>query len=767
MKLKQTVLFLIFNFLFLIYLSSCYIWWENKIPFDSDTTQTSLPELLYKEKAATSLETPEQLLVTKGEYSNSIKLRWSEVKNASSYRIERAVSKPDSEGNYALPEESDFKLLVQYNYRNSYEDIILKDTDDEIIDSSTEEQEVSTPKEYSYRYYYRISAENIGKGLESSEFTDISNPDTEGKGWLLPPPQNIKVDKGKYLDKISVSWDSIPNAKYYRIYKGEPENGFICKGKIFANKTSYVETIPETAQGKEFYYKVCAEMNTGALSAFSKTESGFTKKEGAPEPPKRVWVENGSGTSANELKICWEPVEVSEGKITYNVFKTSSIDSSYTTVFLNQDETTLSKSDSSSVTPGVYYTYYVQTVIEKDNGEKIKSELSIPTEESSGFLLSAPTVIDVTDSASAGDIILRWKPAVGSEAPYNNQYIYKVYYDNEIDGTFENEIGGISPDLASDGYYEAEVSRKSFYKISTINSSNGIESKKSETVAPNPLAPTNVIATKTSDLGGLSNYEDKVNKNGVYPVKITWSAPISEIPYGYKVYRSTSPSSSFRDITQGNIITTAESNGLFTFIDVNETARPGTYYYYKVVSVNAFEKGKNGNNPEEDTALNCAGYGAITPEAWFREYNKTVMHSQTKLTLMHKSNDMDKLGKETIYGDLSGSLAYDAHIKGLGAEIIMHYTDYADYYINNNEAFGKYFVVNGDTNTSAEMSADGKMFGIVTVTGMYPAKANYGKLEIKKGSAGGGGYLVETYDLNGKTLIPEKLVDWKVGEEGR
>ena len=97
----------------------------------------------------------------------------------------------------------------------------------------------------------------------------------------------------------------------------------------------------------------------------------------------------------------------------------------------------------------------------------------------------------------------------------------------------------------------------------------------------------------------------------------------------------------------------------------------------------------------------------------------------------------------------------------------MHYTNYADYYINNNESFGKYFIINGDTNTKAEMTADGKMFGIVTVTGMYPAKVDYSTLQIKKGSAGGGGYMVETYDLNNITLIPQTLVHWKVGEEGR
>ena len=103
-----------------------------------------------------------------------------------------------------------------------FKDIILKNNDSELLgnnSASSDSENVATPKEYSYRYYYRISAENVGRGLESSPFTNNLNSDTEGLGWLLPPPQNIEVSKGKDPEKIFVSWDGVPDAKYYRIYK--------------------------------------------------------------------------------------------------------------------------------------------------------------------------------------------------------------------------------------------------------------------------------------------------------------------------------------------------------------------------------------------------------------------------------------------------------------------------------------------------------------------------------------------------------------------
>ena len=146
-----------------------------------------------------------------------------------------------------------------------------------------------------------------------------------------------------------------------------------------------------------------------------------------------------------------------------------------------------------------------------------------------------------------------------------------------------------------------------------------------------------------------------------------------------------------------------------------------------------------------------------------REYNKTAINSQTKLTLMHKSNDMDKLGSESVKGSISGSLSYNAAVEGLGARITMHYDNYADYYIiDKDNTSGVYFLITGDTNTSANMSANGTMDGTVVCSGMYPGKVIYDKIEIKGGSAGGG-----TYGIIREGFSGQVEVDYKIGNEGR
>ena len=175
---------------------------------------------------------------------------------------------------------------------------------------------------------------------------------------------------------------------------------------------------------------------------------------------------------------------------------------------------------------------------------------------------------------------------------------------------------------------------------------------------------------------------------------------------------------------------------------------------------------------------------------------------------MHKASDLDKVGSETISGDISGSLSYKAAVVGLGAEITMHYENFADKFISDDSALGIKFVLQGNTDTTSNMSANGHMhetvqcyaklidvtdasavkeaFGKLTdgqraaisatgdrqyLCGMYPGKAVYDNLEIKGGAAGGGWYGVETYELDhtsgsaGTVVLAEDKVDWLVGEE--
>jgi len=752
---KKIFKILVTSCLTLLLFTGCYSWYESKVNMDSTTPKMNLGDLFYREKEITALEAPKQILVSQGKFNNIIKIHWDEVPFATSYRLERAVVIPDSDGKLsALPDDSAFEALNKHVYSNNYTDVILSSPS-------------SANKEYNYLYYYRVSAENIKMGYESSEYTQTVETSC---GWLLSPPSYIEAQKGESSEYIELAWTAVPLANRYLIYRGEKANGLGMEqlDSVMGNINSYKNVLAANEKGVEFYYKVCAQLADGSTSAFTGLALGYSAQEGAPACPASVTVINGKGESTNSLTLSWPAVSKSGYSIKYSVYRTSQEDSIYTLISNNVTGggATLTFTDSSLLKTGTKYYYYVQTIAQKEgeSGELVKSNFtkSGPDSENpaEGWLLSPSSNFEITEATDPSRVVLKWSPAIGYE---KQAYSYNVYASSSVDGDYtllEHDISEASGEISleQNAYYSYEIEKKPFFKLTTtreLASGELVESIMSNAAAPYPLAPVNVKASKTSALDGLENYS--ANTNGVYPVMISWEAPENENPYGYYIYRSTNPDSSFRKITDEPV-----TDGSLRYIDYNETARAGTLYYYKIVSLNELKQGINYNEQTEASR----GYGAITRDQWFREYNKTVKKSLAKLTLMHKSGT-NALGSESVKGDLSGSLSYNAKMDGLGARILMHYSNYQDFYVGDDKELGPYFILEGDTNTSANMSANGSMDGInrALQTGMYPGYAKYDNLEIKGGGAGGGYYLVTTQDKDGNTVLSEGRVDWTVGEE--
>lgn len=776
MKIKKTFAAISIS-LSLLASNSCAAWFQGKVDMDMDINNITIKDLFYVRETIKKLDTPSQLFVSQGLHSGKIELTWTKVDYATSYRIERAVvTSQNAQGNYNIPDESDFNVINEHCYDNSFTDIILTNPQDK-------------NEEYGYHYFYRVSAENYDLSIES-EPTVCTDPSTRGEGWLFSVPLKVEAEKGKSTGQIKLTWQGVSGASFYKIYRTEKENGTGLEliDKVYGNQNFYVNSVLSSEQGTEFYYKVVATNNFGHDSAYSAIAMGYSLKEGAPSAPSEVKVLNGLGVNKSRFNISWDAVSTS-GEVTYSLYRSSSVDAAFTLVKSKLTSTTYID-ESNKLEPGIIYYYFVQTVSTNTTTQEVtKSPFSEKTEASQGFLLSAPVEFEIADSPLAGNVLLVWSPAVGSDLV---DYTYNIYYSDTQDGVYTALVSNVTGTLNEDGKYEFEYDKKNFYRISTWNeaSAEDKESNMSIIAAPVPDAPENVVASKTERL----EKEFVPNKNNVYPVRITWDKPSNDNPAGYLVYRSTKPDSGFRKVMD-EPVTSLE------YIDNYDSAKSGIFYYYKVISVNSLGQGKKGNNPEEDLAfadgkslksVKCLGYGALTADQWFREYNKTVMNSQKKLTYMHKPVDTDKLGKETVYGNFGGTLGYDAHLKGLGAEIIMPYKDYVDYRVSTNSeliaepakaeailTLTDYFLLNGNNDTTSNMSGNGSMSGTVKCQGMYPGTVNYGTLEIKAGAAGGGCYGLDTFDLDGnmlnvitnmdrdKKISDKHEVHWLVGEEGR
>lgn len=139
-------------------------------------------------------------------------------------------------------------------------------------------------------------------------------------------------------------------------------------------------------------------------------------------------------------------------------------------------------------------------------------------------------------------------------------------------------------------------------------------------------------------------------------------------------------------------------------------------------------------------------------EEYLKLYNETSISSHKKLTLMHQKSNLSKLGKEKINGNISGTCEYKAKVQFLKGVVTIVYKDYCDF---------PGWVLNGETDTKANIHADGKMYGCVNVSGSKPGKIFYENLIIKKGTSAGGTYGVQLDKKERKeieyTILPQEI----------
>ena len=141
----------------------------------------------------------------------------------------------------------------------------------------------------------------------------------------LPAPQNLH-STGKTTSSITLSWDSVSGASYYRFY----QNGsFLCT----VSGTSY--TASGLTANTVYGFKVCAVDSFDTLGAYSsniyiRTEAPFT------DPPLNL---RATATTSTSITLAWSGVSGASYYRFYQngVFKTKVSGTSYTTTGLTQN----------------------------------------------------------------------------------------------------------------------------------------------------------------------------------------------------------------------------------------------------------------------------------------------------------------------------------------------------------------------------------------------------------------------------------------------
>ena len=97
---------------------------------------------------------------------------------------------------------------------------------------------------------------------------------------------------------------------------------------------------------------------------------------------------------------------------------------------------------------------------------------------------------------------------------------------------------------------------------------------------------------------------------------------------------------------------------------------------------------------------------------------------QTRLTLANKTLPSEVLGTEVIKGYISGTLTYEAKLKGVGVDVTITYDNFSD--VDG-------WIFDGQVISHAKVVGRGSYEGEITVSGCYPGKIIYSDVKSKLG----------------------------------
>jgi fibronectin type 3 domain-containing protein len=256
------------------------------------------------------------IVVTNGDYDDKISLSWNSVEHASDY-------------------------------------IVYRGSDQIAVVSGTTYDDTDTSVSSCAAYTYRVKARTMF-GDESA----FSNSDIGYK--KLQKPNGLLATDSEYTGKIRVSWNSVPNALNYTLYRSLYNTEASMVALVTVSSAFYDDTNTDLVYGTTYYYAVkancvCASCSTnGETSEFSDIDSGILKNMPTqftpPNAPTTLTIASAttdyielnwsSVTSATRYKIFRDGIQVATtlaGTTTYRDIPTPGIQYTYTVKSNNSD----------------------------------------------------------------------------------------------------------------------------------------------------------------------------------------------------------------------------------------------------------------------------------------------------------------------------------------------------------------------------------------------------------------------------------------------
>lgn len=248
-------------------------------------------------------------------------------------------------------------------------------------------------------YYFKIKAfNNYGSSPYSSiahcYFSSGGNGGGGGGSTTISAPTNVSANVSG--SQVRVSWNSVSNASYYRVYRASSSSGSYSMLER-AYGTYYYDSNPNT----DNYYKVTAVSNSGDESnksdyAYCYYSSGGGGGTTVPDAPTGVEAHDNSVVGETWVLISWNSVS---NATSYKVYRSSSANGSY-----------------SLITTTEYTSYNDRNPMNGSNYYKVKAVNSAGESSYSSYAYynNTPTVYSpcpvtyTSHTASSYQITLRW-----------------------------------------------------------------------------------------------------------------------------------------------------------------------------------------------------------------------------------------------------------------------------------------------------------------------------------------------------------------------
>ena len=386
-------------------------------------------------------------------------------------------------------------------------------------------------------------------------------------------PTGVQATQGSYTDRIRVTWNAVPTANYYKVYRCMSSScqwlGLLPLATVTG--TTYDNYVSNA--NYKYYYRVrsCSSSSESSCGAWS-----WPIAVGWVKPERPSYISATDGTYTHKVRVTWGPVSDATG---YRVYRGTN-SQGYSTSTLVSGAT---EWNDGNITPGLRYYWWV-AAYNANTGA-----LSSLRGHDRGYrALSAPAGFGATDGAYCDKTRLLWDSVVGASS-YTIERATSQYgsYGTIAQGVNILSYNDLSGTPSQIYYYRVRA------KASDPEVNPSLPSNADSGFRGIPPAPSGIFATD-------GTIADRVN--------IHWGARTGALYY--RLYRGTNPSFTvtLADYIQG------------TSYD-DYSAVPGTVYYYRVASRNGCGSGTTGSadsgyrpTPTNTTIPTTTPVPSVTPQ---------------------------------------------------------------------------------------------------------------------------------------------------------